>query len=193
MAACLITISGTAGEVRIDYIESLIPKYIVAGIGTIYLESTITNVTYTNLSGNAIASSLCLTITNLSTTCFNMFWKIKDIGYKIDALIFNNVIIPITEVNFPYSSTNIISKINNLNDNRFKIVKYLITDSNAKYLGDASTTSYSYILKIQGNIIPQFRVRNIDNTGYIYIHGFTSSCVPAGYIDVNICEPVIPS
>ena len=193
MAACLITVSGTIGTVRIDYIESLIPKNIIVGIGTIYLESTITNVTYTNLSGDAIASSLCLTVTNLPTTCFNMFWKIKDINYKIDALIFNNVIIPIAEVNFPYSDLAIINQINNLNDSRFKITKYLISNLNAIYNNDPSITiSHSYILQIQGTTIPQFRVKNTNNTGYIYIHGVSSSCTPVGYIDVNICETVIP-
>lgn len=194
MAACLITISGTSGEVRLDYKVATVPKHIIAGIGTFYLDDTVTSVTYTTLLGDAIASSLCLTITNLPNTCFKMFWKgLPNLNYKIDALIFNNTeIIPLELVNFPYSNTEIIGAVNSVNDTRFKITKYLISNADSKYSNDNSNISFSYILQTQGTIVPQLRVKNADNTGFIYIHGVVSTCSPVGYIEVNTCEPVIP-
>lgn len=189
MAACLITVSGTSGNVRIDYKDGIISKYVISSIGTLYLESTITNVTYTNLFGDASVSSLCLTITNLPTTCFKMYWKgLSNANYKINAIIFNNDIIPITEVSFPNSGTAIISEINSLNDSRFKLKYYLINNASAMFSNDISSVTYSYIIETQGTTPPQFRVKNADNTGYIYIHGVVSTCAPVGYTEVNTCE-----
>lgn len=184
MAACLITISGTSGQVTLKYKIAAIPKSLTTGIGSIYIEDTATEVTYTTISGDATAASLCLTITNLPYVCYNMAWTgLKNTGYKIDRVILGGTSLVIADTNFPRSDESIISAINALNNDNVKITKYLITNRSAIYTGNEDQVIYSYIIRILGSDIPQFRVKNSTNTGYIYIHGVSSTCTPVGYLE----------
>jgi len=190
MAACLITTTGTSGQLVINYkIATISQAPITMGIGSIYIEDTATNVTYTILSGDIIASSLCLTINPLPYTCYKFLWKgIKADDYKFVSLYLDNDIFIIPESDFPRNVTTLIQNVNNLENDKFKITKYkkdytLITNN----LEDLET---SIIVRIIGTELPMFKIRNADNTGFIYLRGELISCNVLGYIDVNLCESI---
>ncbi len=188
MAACLITVSGTSGEVEVKYNIGITPYSVIAGVGTFYIEDTATDVTYTTLYGDASADSICLIVTNTPFICYKFFWKgVQSPGYKFDAVLLGAEIIPITEVAFPYTNVNLAAAINNLNDNRIKVVQYKVTvafDSS-----EPSAGTYEYIVKSTEAEPPQLRIQNADDTGYIYLHAESSTCTMTGGIDVDLCYP----
>lgn len=191
MSACLITISGTSGEVSINYKISTTAYNIVTGIGTLYIESTATDVTYTTLFGDAVASSLCLTITSLAYACYRIHWKgIKADSYNFNAVLLGSDILTISDTPFPNTTLNLAQAINSLEDDRVKVTKYKF-DSAFPTTIDPLATTYNFILRIIGVDIPILRIRNADNTGYIYLHGEIVSCSITGYTDINVCDPTV--
>jgi hypothetical protein len=186
MAACLITINGTSGLLRLDYKISSISYSIEVGIGTLYIEDTATDVTYTTLTGDVTASSECFTITEVSTICYSIFWEgINTNGYYIDAIILNSEIIPLSNISFSNSGSYLLNEINDLKDYRIKVVGY---KKEYNYESDILYMQYYYIFKILGSYIPTLRVRNKNNTNCIYIKGVElESCnLPDGYVPIEI-------
>lgn len=184
MAACLITVSGTSGTVRVDYLDGVTPGTVTSGIGTFYIEDTYTDVTYTTLSGDAIASSGCFTITALPFACYELRWTgLNAPDYMIDAVILGADTFTIPDVEFPRSNYNLPEAINNLNNESIKLVQLQITNVALAPYEDI----YSYIFRVVGPEIPILRVRNADSSGYIYIHGEPSACSIVGYTDINLC------
>lgn len=187
MAACLITVSGTEGVVQLQYNIGVTPYKISAGIGTFYIEDTATDVTYTTLYGDAIASSGCLTVTALPSICYLLNWKgVEAPGYTIDALILGTEVLSIN-ADFPRASTELAASINDLADDRVKVVQYSYTYSDPI---DPSTFEYGYIIRVISDEIPILRARNSDNTAKLYIHGEVSACTILGYTDINLCYPL---
>jgi hypothetical protein len=188
MAAALITVTGTSGSILLRYKVSSVPKTLIAEIGTFYIEDTSTDVTYTTLSGDAIATSLIFTIVNLPYKYYNLFWKdIVGINYKINGIILNNIITPFIDVNFPESNTSLINSINQLNIEDVKITdyKFLVTSINNS---SQVTVNNSYIFRVLGNSIPELRIKNNDNTGNIYVKGILTTYPVIGYTPVQICN-----
>lgn len=188
MAACLITISGTSGKVEIDYKISTVAHRLIADIGTLYIEDTATNVTYTTISGDAVASSTCLTINNLPIACYKITWTgMIANGYRFNAILLGNEIISIAEVIFPETSlSSLANSVNSAGDSRVKISAYkLIALPNTT---NSASVIYNILFKIIGTQIPILRIRNADTTSNIYLHGETSACSIAGYTNVNVCE-----
>jgi len=188
MAACLVTISGTSGLLKLNYTISSVAYSIETGIGTLYIESTATGVTYTTLSGNVTAASGCLTITALPATCNLLMWKgITAPGYIADAIVVGTETNIITNVNWPYTGLALVDAINNLAYDKVKVIGYKNNYS--------STDDSYYILRVLGTDIPQLRVRNADSTGYIYIHAaLLASCtLPSDYIPITPCYSTLPT
>lgn len=192
MASCLITVSGTSGEIRLNYIIAGIQQSpIKAGIGSFYIESTATSVTYTTLYGDAIASSICLVITSLPFSCYKWTWKgLKAEGYKTVAVIVNNIEIPIAESEFPFSEYNLPLSINNLDLDQIKVTKYKMVVP-VPFSIVEEDIQHNFIVRSLGTIIPILKIRNADSTSFIHIHGTASTCSPVGYTDIPLCNPEI--
>lgn len=193
MAACLVTIGGTSGSVELRWMQGSNPNSMVVHFGdTPYITDTATDVTYTTLTGDATASSGCLTITELESNCYLIAYEENmhncgDLTKKIDNLNIGTDIpldVPIlgeTGNTFWY----IIEAVNTLELPDVKFVAYN---------GEFSTTDESLltelILRVYGTNVPEFRIVS-GNGAYSYIKGETAaSCLPAGFIEI-ICPPTL--
>lgn len=189
MAACLITVSGTSGTVRVDYKVGLVDKFVTSPIGTFYLEDTSTNLTYTTLSGNAIASSSCFTIINLPYNYYKLNWKgICTPGYIVHKIILGLTEYVIPNTVFPISKDDLINNINDAGIERFKIIAYKYNYNGIMPVVDQEM---SYIARIIGTNIPYIKVRDLDNESSIYIKGESSIELPIGFTPVEICETIV--
>jgi len=191
MAACLITVSGTSGVIRIDYTISGTPYSIQTSIGSFYIDDTATDVTYTTLSGDLIATdSGCLTpaIAELPASCYLISWENLPItGYIANAVLLGQDTITISDTTFPNSKLVIVDSINGADSNNVKVVGYLFSSVGLN-------TVSSYLLKVLGSELPILRVRNSNNTEFIYIHGvLQADCLPIeGYTIVDPCYNTLP-
>lgn len=194
MASCLVTVSGTSGSVLIKYVDSsAVAHRVISDITTsLYIKDGGTNYTYTTLSGDAIASSLCITINELPTNHYIISWENvrsvpqRYIGQKFDAVILGSTTTSIDTSMYPFDPTlKIINNINTLNLEDFKITGYkIVTPTN-------STDPFKYYLIVQvlGTDIPYIRINNTNNTMPLYLKGvYTATALPAGYTAVNTCQ-----
>lgn len=194
MASCLITIAGTSGELEINYILSAVPYSFRTGIGTIYIESTATNITYTTLSGDVTATTACgAGITSLPATCYLISWKgIETDDYQIDRVSLGVVNITIPDTPFPISNTYLPTNLNGVDDDRVKITGYKKVSTYADL--SSLDKEFYYLVRVLGTDPPIFRVKNTDASGYIYIHGVAHSCtLPVGYTAIDVCDSPIPA
>jgi len=186
MPAALISITGTSGKVLLNYLQSAVAKSAILDIGTLFLDdATVTAVTYTTLSGDAIASSLVFTITNLPYQYYKLEWKgLKSDGYKIKNILLGIDTFNIPEVDFPNSDYNLINSVNELNNDEVKITDIKVSPPNLPN----GFVNFSYIFRILGNDTPELEIRNIDNTGYIYVKGVSTAYPVVGYTSITICN-----
>lgn len=192
MAACLITIAGTSGEVLINYKISSTSYQIVTGIGTVYIEDTATNVTYTTLSGDATASSGCLTVTALPSTCYEVkFGGLTALNHVFSKVTYNSKTITLSgSPVFPEEITELVREINSNSDSDLKVTHYKIDSS---YSGDFDApVEYYIIFKVAGAFAPTLTITNTDLTSELQIVGTTVSCSPSGYTAVTVCDIDIP-
>jgi len=195
MAACLITVTGTSGVIRINYTISAIPYTIETSIGSFYIDDTATDVTYTTLSGDLIAAdSGCLTpaIAELPANCYLISWSgITASGYVIDRVYLGyetgGFVIPDTP--FPNSLYNLVESINNADNDSVKVIGIKTSWNNT-----LENFSCAYLLKVLGTEPPNLRVRNADDTERIYIHGVLQpDCLPiTGFTIVDPCYSSLP-
>jgi len=197
MAACLINITGTSGSVFIRYIDSgSVERSVVAGLGVIYLDDTGSDYTYTTISGNAVAASGCITITNLPYTYYFIDWEllrntqcscIND--YVINALLLDNTVYTIADSFYlGDKKLKVITNINSLNLEIVKASAYKITSPS---IPTVLPIVYSIVVRVIGTEIPSLRVRNADNTRFLYIKGVVTPSIPIDYTLVDTC-PIIP-
>lgn len=196
MAACLISITGTSGSVLIRYIIGDNPNTITADIGDpIYIDDTSLEVTYTTLSGDAIASSGCITITELPSACYLYEWEtlarvicsaggVTSYSDPIE-MNFTDILIDGEEVVIPpvaYSTSTgaaieLGTSINSVADERFELVAY------KEVASVRNTTNYSVVLRVINVDIPELIVTNVDTSTRQYIKGAVSACLPAGFTE----------
>lgn len=192
MAACLITVSGTSGELVLKYKISSVDYQIVTGIGTFYIEDTATDVTYTTISGDVTAASGCLTVTSLPFTYYKFDWTgLSCKTYKTDKLIVGAVDTTLDPLSFQNLNLSYFAEfVNTLGDPNLKVtaIKSVV---GLPFLEtyDPRDDYYSFILRIIGPDIPELKIKNTDNTNFIYIKGLVElSAVPTGYTPVDLCE-----
>jgi len=193
MAACLVTISGTSGILKLNYTISAVAYSIETGIGTLYIESTATSVTYTTLSGDAIATSSCLTITAAAAVCNLLMWKgITAPGYVADAIILGSETNIIPDTIWPDNGYLLIDNINKLSYDKLKVIGY---KEGSSFINNIFTYDSYYILRVLGSDTPQLRVRNADSTSYIYIQGsLLANCtMPSDYQSITPCYSQTPA
>lgn len=178
---CLINITGTSGEVSIRFRTGIVLHTITSTIGSFYIDSGALDVTYTTISGDAIASSLCFAVSALPIICYKINWKgIMADQYRFDRILFGSEFLHLDATPFP-KVENFIESINSKNDSRIKVTQYKIDISS-----NSSLNEYSFIVKVFDSNIPIFRIQNTDNSGRIYLHGEIVSCENAGYTNVGV-------
>ena len=186
MAACLITISGTGGKVLLKYKESTVDKSATLDIGTIYLnDATVTDVTYTTLIGDAIATSGCFTITELPTECYKISWDFNDLeDYSFVSVTIDEEVIDFDDVVFPNSKFGLAIAINSLLDDRIKVVQGLL---------DVSVTpmNTTMIIKVLSSTPPIFKIQGPGSSDTIYLIGEVASCSNVGYTNFKTCQDII--
>lgn len=191
MAACLVTISGTSGQVLIKYVDSgSEPRSVIAGPGTLYLEDDGTDYEWTTLSGDAAASSGCITLTEVPNVCYVVDWEeYPPSGWgaptmTIDALILGSNTYAMNEVRFPANVQNVGEAVNALNLDTVKATAYKVISPT----DGASALESFLILTVRGTDVPYLRIKNEADTHNLYLIGVTSTCLPAGYTEIDTCE-----
>lgn len=185
MAACLITIYGSNGLIRLDYKIGADSYSINTSLGSFYIEDTATDITYTTLSGDLIAGSECLAIANEPLTCYNFHWSdISLNNWKIDELILGEEVYSFTNVYFPNSAMGLVNSINDLNLDKIKVTGYKKT-----YNEISNTFEYNYIVTVIGSDFPELKICNSDCTSIMYlIPTLMGTCsIPMGYTPIDIC------
>lgn len=187
MATCLVTITGTSGEVLIKYTDSgSVSRYVKSGLGQLYLDDDGSDYEWSTLNGDAAAASGCITLTEIPITCYLFSWQrlladsLSDA--KIDAFIWNsNEYAFSTAYTFPRGYAKIAGAINALNESDFKAVAY-------KEVLSQNKSEQFLIVKVRGGDAPMLRITNDDGTHFMYIIGETTTCLPAGYTEIDTCE-----
>ena len=193
MAAGLITVSGT-GQVLIQYIDAgSVARSLITGPGTLYLDTTGTDFTWTTLSGNATASSGVITLVEIETTCYILSWEEPILGIntfqnprlKFNGIELDGVTTSINESYFPMSSLRVGTSINDADISNIKATAYKDVISN----GSAPESHY-LIVQVQGtDVIPYLRIANETSSQHLYIKGVvTGNCLPAGYTAIETCQ-----
>ena len=177
---CLINVTGTSGEATIRFRTGTVFHTITSTIGSFYIDSGALDVTYTTISGNAIASSSCFVVSSLPIVCYKINWKgiITD-DYKFDAVLFGLEILNLDFIPF-LQIENLVTNLNSKNDSRIKVIDFKTEPSQ-----NANSTEYSFIVKVFNSNIPIFRIKNKDNTGSIYLHGEVYLCENVGSSNVR--------
>lgn len=187
MATCLVTISGTSGEVFIKYTDSgSVDRYLRAGLGQLYLDDNGTDYEWSTLSGDAAAASGCITLTEVPIVCHLISWQrllVDEISdAKIDAILLDDTVYEFsTSYTFPRSQAKIADAINSLNESDFKAVAF-------KQVTATNKSEYFLIIKVRGDKVPKLRITNEAGTHFMYLIGEASSCLPAEYTEINTCE-----
>lgn len=195
MAACLITVSGTSGEVLIRYTLSGNENEIRSGIGNVYIDDTASSISYTTLSGDAIATSGCVTITELNSVCYKFSWetfRITDRLYS-DTLYFDqlnlggeDIAINPTNLSESFSWKKLGSSISQLGNNRISVIAGLQTPSGR------STAIQNIIVRVIDGA-PFLRIKNkyTTNLELILLGVETVDCIPTGYDTFEECVVVV--
>lgn len=184
MAACLITITGS-GSVLLRYKESLVDKSIIAKEGSLYLNDlTVTNVTFTTLSGTNSVTSSCFTITSIPSICYKISWDFNNlVGYNFVSVNLDGVILNFSPVSFPNAKYGLPQVINSLSDDRIKIVQGFLNT-----LVEPMNTVM--IIKTISVTPPIFKIDGPDPDDSIYLIGEITSCSNIGYTNFNTCQPI---
>ena len=187
MATCLVTVSGTSGEVFIKYTDSgSVDRYLRAGLGQLYLDDNGTDYEWSTLSGDAAAASGCITLTEVPIVCHLISWQrllVDEISdAKVDAILLDDTVYEFsTSYTFPRSQAKIADAINSLNESDFKAVAF-------KQVTASNKSEYFLIIKVRGDKVPKLRITNEAGTHFMYLIGEASSCLPAEYIEISTCE-----
>lgn len=190
MSACAITLGGTTGSVLIKYNLGSNANTLTANFGdSVYVDSTATSVTYTNISGNLTASSGCVTITELTQICYIFQWEspltTDPLGEIFNGILLNGSLVTIP--NSPFfgvsSMQNLITSISTLTDSRIQLMSFKSVASGRQ------TNNNFLIIKIFGGSIPQLQVNNPVPNYNIHLPGVVSvDCVPVGYTAIPNCQ-----
>lgn len=190
MAACLITLGGTNGIIRIDYTLGSTPNFIVSNFGDdVYIDDTATDITYTTLTGDVTASSGCVTITANPRYCYLLSYDRPNATstYQtlIDAIVVGTPQVFTTASQDSYAAFgNLIYNINTDLDNDYiKVIGYKTEHLVNNY------ENMSIMVRIVGADVPSLRI--ISPAGnYSYIIGIvqTDCTLPVDFTPIEVCE-----
>ncbi len=181
---CKINVIGTSGTVKITYTIGTTINYVVAEVGDpVYIAKESTNVSFTTLSGNATATSTCLSLTNLPAACYLISWESfgltqeDNLDMVFDRAILGSTLIPITSTPYYHEEASRLlgDWIQALNDSRMIPTAWRVVDSTR------GTKHFYLIVKITS--AEQFAVRITNPAGahQLRIIGTLSACLPTGY------------
>jgi hypothetical protein len=180
MSACLISITGTSGKVKLEYKLGEVVNSIETSIGSFYIDDAATDVKYTTLFGDAVVSSECISITEIPVNYFKIGWKgIQADGYKISFILLEEEIIDISNKNISFPDGKNIKEINS-------VEKINVVARKREYAedGNLAIIGVSFILKVLGTETPIFKIANKDNSGFIYIHAEPTTFPQEGYQNI---------
>ena len=185
MAACLITVTGTSGKIYLQYKESSVAKSLLLGIGSIFLDdSTVTDLTYTVITGDVAISSSCLTLVSKPIVCCKLSWDISNLkDYKFVSFSLDGEEYTINPVSFVNSFYQLAKAVNELQISEIKI-----TEGIQSIIGEYGRTQM--ILKVISDDLPVFKIANSDNTVFIYLKTVTATCSNTGYTQFNTCMDI---
>lgn len=180
MAACLISITGNSGKIKLEYKLGEIINSIETSIGSFYIDDSATDVKYTILSGDIIVSSECLTVTQISVNYFKIGWKgIQADSYKIHSILLGEEVIDISNKNISFPDGRNIKEINS-----FEKINAVARKREYIQNGNLGLYGLSLILKVVGTETPIFKIANKDNSGFIYIHAEPTTYPQEGYQNI---------
>ncbi len=192
MASCQINITGSSGSVLIRYTNGAIINKITADIGdAVYIDDGSTDITYTTLSGDAIAASGCVTINALPFYCILFEWE--TLGYGCErGDEFTGLLIQgsVTTLANPILLSLSVSKLANEIDilGSSIIVPYAIK----QVMSGTGKIKNSLIIKTYGVLSTEiFLILTNNITSYeLYIPGVVSGggCQPTGFSLTNACD-----
>ena len=185
MAISLITITGTDGKLLLKYKESTVPKSAILEKGNIYLDdATVTDVTYTTLYGDLVASSGVFTITELPSVCYHFKWDFSPItDYEFVEIEVDGIVTALTPSTFPNQSPDTVAEtINSLGDDNLKAVQAKVDTS--------VRPNFTLVIKALSVDPPRLKVSNTAASASFYIEGEVGSCTNVGFYDYNTCQPV---
>ena len=189
MALALITISGTSGKVQIYYKLGIVNHTIIADIGTIGIDDTSTSVRYTQLNGDAIATSTVFAITNSPFIYYLIEWKgIKTDNYKITSVSVGGILYTLPDTDFPDTTVSFLEAVNGLDVSTFKGTDYKITSPTNSI--DQLLVDRKFIFKVAGTDLIEFKIKNSTNDAFIYIKGILISYPVTGFTPAPICSIV---
>ena len=192
MALGLITVTGTTGKVQIYYKIGVVNYTITAGPGTLGIEDTAVDVKYTQLSGNAVATSAIFIITNSPFNYYLVSWTgIKTNNYKIISATIGDVLYTIPQIDFPSAGSNFLEVVNSLNVDTFKGTDFKITMPSDSI--DPMLIDYKFIFKVAGPSLLEWKIKNGTNTSFIYLKGVSIAYPVTGYTAAPICSNVFLS
>ena len=186
MAACLITLAGTSGEITIRYTQDSVVNTINTeyGVAPIYIDDSATDVTYTTVSGDVTASSGCLTVTELPIEYWTITYDRLKKNYttydaRFDAVLIDTTVkalSPTITDKFTGYQALIAAVDTTLDDYTIKIVGYKIDAAG----GSTNYYNISLLFRVIGGGTPWLRI-NSNYNNKSYLKGITSVAEPDGY------------
>ncbi len=204
MASCLITIGGTSGGVIINYTLGGNALSMNGGFGqSLYINDTATDITYTTTSGDATASSGCVTITDLPYECYILNWETRDITFRTQAypLKFDTIYLDAEDLAIPLSEYDrhnlegLAININELGDARIKAIAGKTVQAPLR-----GSFNHYLLVRVQGAMIPKLRILNVDTdlpraAHYGYVEGVVQAdcSIDVDFTTYDICDYTAPA
>lgn len=191
MATCLVEITGSTGQVLINYTDSgSAARSVIAGPGQLYLDDDGSDYEWTTLSGDAAVDSSCITFVEVATACYVLSWEeFPPTGWgeptlNFDAVILGTDVYTMDTARYPGNVQTVAENINALNLDFIKATGYKVLSPSS---GSDSLESF-LILTVKGADVPMLRITNEAETHYLYLLGESSTCLPAGYTAIDTCQ-----
>lgn len=190
MASCLITITGTSGSVLIQYTLSGNPGSMTVNYGqSVYINDAATAITYTRLSGDAVAASGCVTITAKPSQCYLFQWETIN---QTNSQVYDMVFDAILDENTVYSIDDVEYTTRN-GWNKVAVSLAALDNENIiplegiEVLSNRGSGKNSLIVRTIGFTQPYLRVHNPASNFNLYVKGVASDCSEDGYEEFNNC------
>lgn len=189
MASCSISINGTSGSVLIRY-NLTTGAHTMSGLegDTLYIDDAATEVTYATLSGDAIAESECVTITEATTSYYLFEWETIGIDNTIsNGMTFYQIITSEGEFSFPNVDftknkawTELALAIGNIGN------EGITPKSGKQTLTGRGTAIESIVIQVVSESTPELKLVTTTSELFLYLKGVVSAdSIPEGFTEFN--------